>query len=917
MAADAPQNKPSSFDRSAPEDAVRFLDALFNAQDYILIRPVEAWIEGSRKKSRVIYEYQRWQRASMLAKEGPWQSLLNISEKQCANLFFGVCPRVGPKGQFDLSWQIRTIRVLWADLDHCAVPQALKQCEAAGLPRPSVVVCSGNGVHLYWILNEPYLIDDAEQPAAVLTSFLDQGEGKKKKPVKYIQPKKDELGITLYLDDGKTPNPECPWGELSDKARHMQDVLAGLAAKIGGDHTSDLARCLRLPGTLNRKDERNGKQPVPCELVECEPTRRYPFSDFEALAVESPTRQRREKVAAIRLPTPRTLKSTLRSRDRETHFRALVNTCAAAEAGQRSERDWALLCWAVENGVEREELWQTVAGIGKFAERGRDYFERTLAKAEGHTRERIYERIHARTNAKASRNGMAPATPSMPSVPMPPSPNALDDEGGRDGDGDKGHTLPEEDTDPHRLAREWLTRHARHERPGDRAAYYRQLFLRWEGSRWATVPDHEMKAIVNRFIRRIFEEDARLQGMGQDGGEEGKPPASMPPVTKKLVSDVVAAIEGLALVSQTVEQPLWRGPDNPGRRNWIALCNGILDVDALLVDAEQVLRPHSPLWFSPACLPYDFEPNADCPIWKKFLARNFGDDVGKSRLLQQWCGYLLLPDTTQQKFLTLVGEGSNGKSVVCAVMTALLGHVNVSTVPLELFGDKFRLINTLGKLANIVAEVGELDRMAEGYLKAFVVGDAMDFEMKFKQAFRACPTARLVLATNNVPRFSDKSDGLWRRMLLIPCAVRISEGEAVRGMDKEEWWQERGELPGIFNWALAGLVDLRREGGFTVPQSCATALDEVRLECNPARLFLLENYKTASGCEFKQAVYQRYVEWCRERNYKPFADRGFGKEVKRVFKTVRDGKATNAATGRRENSYDGLEMIYEGEEGAI
>jgi phage/plasmid-associated DNA primase len=143
-------------------------------------------------------------------------------------------------------------------------------------------------------------------------------------------------------------------------------------------------------------------------------------------------------------------------------------------------------------------------------------------------------------------------------------------------------------------------------------------------------------------------------------------------------------------------------------------------------------------------------------------------------------------------------------------MTALLGEQNVSTVPLELFGDKFRLVNTLGKLANIVAEVGELDKMAEGYLKAFVVGDPMDFEMKFKQAFRTCPTARLVLATNNMPRFSDKTDGIWRRVLLLPFVVQISKSEAIRGMDPVEWWQERGELPGIFLWALAGLADLRR-----------------------------------------------------------------------------------------------------------
>jgi hypothetical protein len=234
---------------------------MFDPHDYVLVRPTETWVEGNRKRSLVLYKSTRWQRASFLATAGPWQSLLNIAQANCANLLFGVCPRLGPKGQFDLSWQIRTVRVLWADLDHCTVEDALKRCQDAGLPRPSIVVRSGNGVHLYWILSEPYLIDDVEKPPAVFTGFLDQGEGKKKKPVKYIKGKPGELGITLYLDDGKTPNPECPWGDLSPKARHAQDVLAGLATKIGGDHTSDLARSLRLPDTLPVRPVRNGGAP--------------------------------------------------------------------------------------------------------------------------------------------------------------------------------------------------------------------------------------------------------------------------------------------------------------------------------------------------------------------------------------------------------------------------------------------------------------------------------------------------------------------------------------------------------------------------------------------------------------------------------------------------------------------------------
>jgi P4 family phage/plasmid primase-like protien len=908
------QSNSGSFERPAPDNVVHFLVALFEPNDHILVRPTETWTEGNRKKSQVIYTAQRWQRACILNKEGPWQSLLKILESHRANAFFGVCPRVGPKGQFDLSWQIRTVRVLWADLDHCTVEEAGKRCATSGLPRPSVSVRSGHGTHLYWLLSEPYRIDDVEKPPAVFTGFLDQGEGKKKRPVKYIKGKVGELGICLYLDDGKTPNPECPWGELSAKARHVQDVLAGLAAKIGGDHTTDLARCLRLPGTLNRKNERNGVQPVPCELVECEPSRRYPLADFEGLAVESPSRQRREKLAAIQLRASRSLRLTLKSRKREDRFRALVNACASAEPGSRSEFDWALVCWSVENGVDPEEVWATVATIGKFAERGRDYFDRTLAKAKNHTQEKIYDRLQARNsavsrNGESSRNGTALVVPADlqgdgPGGPDGPQPH----EGDGNADDDPGRPLPEDDTDPHRLAREWLTRRCHHARPGDCAAYYRQTHLRWDGQRWREVPEFELEASLNQFVRRILEEDARLRQMDQGLSDENEKPYTMPSVTKKLVSDVMAAIGGLTLVPQTVEFPSWRGAEKPGKRNWISFHNGILDVDALLASAEQVLLPHTPQWFSPIYLPYDFDPDADCPRWRSFLSRNLGDDPNKQLLLQQWAGYLLLPDTSYQRFLLMIGEGSNGKSVICKVFTLLLGEENVSSEPLEMFTDKFRLYNTLGKLANITAEVGELDKVAEGLLKAFVVGDNMSFERKYKQAFSAAPTARMMLSTNNMPTFSDKSDGIWRRMLVLPLTVQILEHEIIQGMDKKEYWQEGSELSGILNWALAGLAMLRQQGRFTVPQSCQDALGTARVECNPARRFLLENYQVARDGEvLKTELYQKYREWCGSHGHHPLADIGFGREVRRLFKSVKDGKMLNPLTLKRENCHVGLE----------
>jgi hypothetical protein len=371
-----------------PEPLARFAAAVFSEKDVVLLRPVETWTDPTtgKKQSRVVWKEVGHQIARRLFKDAGFIAwLLGVGEKERANLFFGVCPRFGGKAQYDKAWQIRTVRVLWADLDHCTAEEALRRCEAAGLPRPSIIVCSGNGVHLYWLLDEPYLIDDAGDPTPVLKEWAPRAEGEKRKPPReyIVDPQTQEK---VYLRTKVDPRGHNP--HLSPKAQHAQDVLAGIASKIGGDHTKDLARLLRLPCTLNRKDERNGKRPVPCELVECDPDCRYPFSAFEPFAEASPERAKAKEVVKVRLPV-----GTRLTPGRRNTLNNLINVSALADVGRRSEADFKLCCYAVREGLDREEVWGQVAEVGKFAEGGRRYFDLTWEKAQAEVRQQIYDRV--------------------------------------------------------------------------------------------------------------------------------------------------------------------------------------------------------------------------------------------------------------------------------------------------------------------------------------------------------------------------------------------------------------------------------------------------------------------------------------------------------------------------------------------
>lgn len=368
------------------EIAVRFLSAIFDDHDHVLLRPIESWNEAGRQISRVDYANVRYPRLGMPVVQPSLQFLLRRSAKFHLNIYFSACPRLGSGQKYDLAWQIRTVRTLWADIDHVSPREALTAISDAKLPEPSIVVNSGNGVHVYWLLEEPVLIDDVGSPSPVLIDWVKKEDGSSK-PRKYVVQDKERV----YLDQNRQAF------KLSPKALHVQHTLAGIAESIGGDHTKDLSRLLRLPGTMNRKDERNGREPILTELLVCEPERRYPFQSFETFAAASSEARRAAKIASMPLPRPRKLTAT-----KADKFDQLIAASSIAEPGCRSEADFAVCCYAVQYGIEKEEAWQQVQGVGKFAEQGRRYFDITWENAEEQVRTSIYQKVEEK-NATSQR----------------------------------------------------------------------------------------------------------------------------------------------------------------------------------------------------------------------------------------------------------------------------------------------------------------------------------------------------------------------------------------------------------------------------------------------------------------------------------------------------------------------------------
>jgi putative DNA primase/helicase len=88
------------------------------------------------------------------------------------------------------------------------------------------------------------------------------------------------------------------------------------------------------------------------------------------------------------------------------------------------------------------------------------------------------------------------------------------------------------------------------------------------------------------------------------------------------------------------------------------------------------------LFFTTDCLPLDYDANAPKPErWLQFLEELWpGDgkdfDMEAESTLQDMFGYLLTPDTRQQKIFLIVGPGRSGKGTIVWALVQLLGGDN-------------------------------------------------------------------------------------------------------------------------------------------------------------------------------------------------------------------------------------------------
>ena len=324
--------------------------------------------------------------------------------------------------------------------------------------------------------------------------------------------------------------------------------------------------------------------------------------------------------------------------------------------------------------------------------------------------------------------------------------------------------------------------------------------------------------------------------------------------------------------------------------------NGLLDI------RDMSFKEHTPSYLSTVQLNVEYNPQVDCPQFKKFL--NEVLDCKLIPLVQEIVGYLLTTNTASQKAFVFWGPARTGKSTLLWVVEyLLLGKKNVSNIPWQEIGDKFKTAELLGKLANVFSDLPSKSIDDTGIFKVVTGEDYLMAEKKNKNPFKFKPFARLVFSCNELPRnYVDRTEGFYRRLIIVPFNRQIEKSK----IDKALKYKFQREKEGILNWALEGLKRLY-ENNFEFSENELTdgVKKEYKRENNNVISFVEECCELDSlfSCS-RIELYEAYKEFCVEAGLKALSQIKFNKELEGNFNITR-------SRNRKLRSWNGVRIKLE------
>lgn len=402
----------------------------------------------------------------------------------------------------------------------------------------------------------------------------------------------------------------------------------------------------------------------------------------------------------------------------------------------------------------------------------------------------------------------------------------------------------------------------------------RNWFGEWfiyEGKSWVPVNELTVKGPIWQ----------RLEEVHFDSGKDGF--VEFNPTTAKVsnVMEPLAVLNSLTNSShRDVKTPMWiQGEDEkPSARHLIVMNNGMLNFRT-----GEFTPGHDSTLFNLWHLPFDYDPDARCPVWLKFLDQIFAHDQAARDALQEYAGYLVSGRTDLQKGFIIIGPKRGGKGTISRTLQQIVGLNNVVSPSLHTLGSEFGLASLIGKQLAVVedarADHSSTVNTAVEKLLNIIGEDPLTINRKNKDHWQGTLPTRIMLISNEVPRLNDASGAILGRFVSVKLRRSFADNP-----DSTLGTRISRELPGIFNWALEGLARLEEKGTFTTPRT-QTEVTEIMSDLSqPVATFLDDNdrYTLTGDPEdhvLLRNIHAAYRKWCEAVGASPLKQANFAQAL--------------------------------------
>lgn len=358
--------------------------------------------------------------------------------------------------------------------------------------------------------------------------------------------------------------------------------------------------------------------------------------------------------------------------------------------------------------------------------------------------------------------------------------------------------------------------------------------------------------------------------------------------------------------------------DNSTSCIYIPVNNGILCITRKENTFQRNLINYNRMFFTTNKIKTDYVSDLKAVRFLKLLDE-IVPDKAQQLFLQEYIGYSLTRDTSQNTMCIIYGPGANGKSAFLTALKEVFGDGAYDSLTItDLQGrENYKMAKVENRFINICDEIPEDKKISTDKIKNITSGGELIVREIYKSPKKIKAYFKLLFCSNCLPRFTDKSDAIFRRLVIINFPNQfLTPDQQDKRLITSQFWNANNEKEGILNWALEGLERLIERGHFIEPEYSQRIKHQYRLDLNPERQFILENVEFSTESQFELPtleLYKKYERHCMDYGINKRDANVFGQEVRRAFPNVgKTNPKMNRAFGKKVRSWVGIRLIPEG-----